>query len=292
MGSVGIATCAEKPELTASDRELAACLGRRGFAVRPLIWTDPGSLSAGWDLIVIRSVWDYHRHADRFTAWVSEVERASIPLINSPPIIRWNLDKAYLIELSRKGVPIVPSLLIPQAVTASAAIERIAQAGWSEIVLKPTVSATAFLTFRTLSADPNLSRKIDQIRAHSDILVQPFLPSVPEQGELSLIFFQGSERRYSHAVLKSPGAGEFRVQSDFGGSERLYAPEPSVIRFAESCLDVSPRNWVFARVDLVDWKQSPLLSELELIEPDLFLSLAPGAAEALAEAIMLKLRRG
>lgn len=287
---IGIATCEEKPNLTAGDQVLAACLKQKGIQVLPLIWSEPDILSRNWDAIVIRSVWDYHRLHKDFWQWLVKVKESSIRLINSSEIVRWNLNKSYLLELADKGISAVPSILIPQDTPEEKVLEQIRRLNWPEIVIKPTISATAFLTFRTLSNHRDLPEIINKVKLQSDILIQPYISSVAEEGEVSLIFFNDEKPEYSHSVLKRPQSGDFRVQSDFGGSVLPYAPSPELIRFAESCLKELPGEWTFARVDVIDWERSPLLGELEMIEPDLFLTNQPKAVQRLADLICKRLQ--
>jgi hypothetical protein len=148
-----------------------------------------------------------------------------------------------------------------------------------EIVLKPTVSATAYLTFRSQTAAADLPAQIQMIQKHSDVLVQKYISSVTTEGEVSLIYFKGAKLEFSHAVLKKPLSGDYRVQSDFGGSESLIDPGERLRNLSEDVLEKIEGEWVFARVDWIDWATRPLLGEVELIEPNLFFHLAPEAAK-------------
>lgn len=233
----------------------------------------------------MRSVWDYHHHVPQFIDWLAKIERAKIPLINSSEVVRWNIFKSYLKDLEKFGIPIVPSIFLSQSLAESEAIRQIRQTGWGGVVLKPTVSATAYLTFRSSVTDVNLAELVRRVQTQSDVIVQPFIESVPSQGEVSLIFFFNRGARFSHAVLKSPKRGDFRVQSNFGGDVVAIQPSAELIGFAERCVQAIPGQWVYARVDVIDWDTNPLLGELELIEPDLFLSYDHGAAQRFVEAI-------
>ncbi len=286
---IGIATCSDKPNLTTGDQALAASLESKSIQVKPLIWNDPNVLLSNWDAIIIRSTWDYHLNSNDFLNWISEIEKSSIRLINSAQVIRWNVDKSYLLELEARGISIVPSALIKKEIAVAQAIEQIQKTGWINFVIKPTISATAYLTFKCNISSSELPSIINQISKHSDILVQPFIPSVAANGEVSLIFFNDRSPKFSHAVIKSPKKGDFRVQSDFGGTDRIIQPSKKLIEFAENCLKMIDGNWCFARVDVIDWEQNPLISELELIEPDLFLTIAPNAIQTLSDVIMYKL---
>lgn len=208
-----------------------------------------GRSLARYDAAVLRSTWDYHRKPEAFAKWV----RAQKNLLNGAKVVLWNMDKSYLKAL---GVPIVPTVWVPRE--------------WKEVVLKPTVSAGAWRTQRL---------------AGGGLMIQPFLPEVQRNGEWSLIYIAG---RFSHAVLKRPRRGDFRVQSDFGGSVEAARPSPKTLRAAERALSSVPGRWLYARVDGFLIKGRFLLSEIELIEPSLFLKWGKNAARDFARAIMVE----
>lgn len=282
-------TCAEKPDLTSSDRLLASALKRLGAQVSPVIWTDPDALYGEWDGLVLRSVWDYHKRFQSFLEWTVSASHSSGRLINSMEVVRWNLQKSYLLELSQKDLPCVPSLPLRKEISAEAMVELVKEEEWSEIVVKPTISATAFLTFQSSLEDTALVDKLEKVRSQSDVLVQPYLSTVKEHGEVSLIFFNGENREFSHAVLKTPKEGDFRVQSDFGGTEAPISAPDGLKELADLALDTVPGDWVYARVDMIDWRTEPLISEIELIEPDLFLETETEAPEKFARAVFHKM---
>lgn len=280
-----IATCADKPNLTAGDRQLAQELENLGMRVHSAIWTDAVEKRA--DAIIVRSVWDYHLHIDRFRTWI---QRTGIKYINPAPTILANIDKQYLFDLEAKAIPIIPSKRIQRSTPASRAVAEIQalKRTWNELVVKPTISATAHLTTRLGINDTEAV--ISEILKHSDLLAQPFLPSIETAGEISLIFFNPSG--FSHAVLKRPKSGDFRVQSDFGGSETPFEPKALHLTLAAQAISALQLDWVFARVDLVDFEFEPKISEIELIEPDLFLQYEPQSAKRLALAIQSHLMIG
>lgn len=286
---IAIATCADLPNLTAGDRHLAAEFEKQGDSVQPIVWTDPQSLQGNWDLILIRSIWDYHKNLPAFLDWLAKAE-AKATVLNSPEVIRRNCDKAYLMQLQAAGIACPPSILIRKSVAVEEAMTMIKAKAWKEIVLKPTVSATAYLTIRTWSDDPDLARNIGQIQKHSDVLCQAYVGSVQTDGEMSLIYFQNKAIEFSHAVLKKPSVGDYRVQSDFGGSEELVLPSQELLNSSQKVLEQIQGDWVFARVDWIDWKTKPLLGEVELIEPNLFFHLEPKAAVRLVRAIENQLK--
>jgi len=281
---IAIATCADLPQLTPGDQYLAKEFEKQGALVQPIIWTDPTSLDESWDLILIRSVWDYYRDLPAFLDWLGRASAKS-RVLNSPDIIRRNCDKSYLLKLQETGISCPPSILVSKEMKIQDALAAIKARSWSEIVIKPTISATAYLTFRTQAGDSDLARKIQEVQKHSDVLIQTYIPSVQTDGEISLIYFKNKAIEFSHAVLKKPSSGDYRVQVDFGGSEELVQPSHDLQVYSQKVLEQFEGNWVFARVDWIDWKAKPLLGEVELIEPNLFLHLEPKAASRLVRAV-------
>jgi glutathione synthase/RimK-type ligase-like ATP-grasp enzyme len=278
---LGIVTCSEFAGLTKNDSLLVPELEKLGIEASPLIWTDP--LAPGWDAILVRSPWDYYHHTDKFRAWMKKAHASTPLLLNSLETMEWNIDKTYLREIPSA----IPSLFLGRS--EPEALEKIQKSGWREIVVKPCVSGGAFLTWRTSSDHPELAEKIREIQKYCGALVQPYFSSIAEEGEISLIFFRGKKIEFSHAVLKVPKSGDFRVQIDFGGSEELVPVSETLKSFSLAALEKVPGDWVFARVDLVDWKTRPLVNELELIEPNLFFSHDEKAAGRLASALKERL---
>jgi len=256
--SVALVTWANLPQLTEDDRLLRAELERRGVETHAAVWDDPNVDWESFDDVILRSTWDYHKRIDEFRAWVAHRRR----LWNPREVVLWNLHKRYLLELEHT----VPTALVPAGESARDAAET---RGWTRIVVKPAVSATAW---RTEQLDAKDAETYDV-----DVLVQPFLPEIAD-GEWSLLFFGGE---FSHAVLKRPKSGDFRVQSDFGGSVSIEAPPARLI---EQAAELVKPEWLFARVDGIDRGGRFLLMELELTEPVLFFHAHPAAPARFADA--------
>ncbi len=246
---IALVTWRGLPELAADDRLLRDALVRRGVDVRAVVWDDPGADWRSFDAIVIRSTWDYHKRLDEFRAWLDRMD--GLPLWNPPAVLRWNTHKSYLLDLQARGIAIVPTLLIPRG---------------QGFIVKPAVSATAFRTERH--------------ETDCDVLVQPFVPEVVTDGELSFMFLG---RRFSHAVRKRVASGDFRVQSEFGGSAEPFTPSPELIEQASHIASMLGEQWLYARIDCVVRDGRLLLMELEATEPSLFLGAE--SAERFADAI-------
>jgi len=281
MPRIALATSAKHPDLAVDDRLLFKPLGERGIHADPAIWDDPARDWSSFDAVVLRSCWDYHLKSETFLRWIASLEGASVPVLNAAPLVRWNANKSYLRDLDAKGIPIVPTCW-PEVGDAVRLKDKLRELGWTTAVVKPRISATAHRThlITTDHADsaPGL---FDELRSGPGVMVQKFMDGILDEGEWSLIFFGG---QFSHAVLKTPKMGDFRVQNDFGGSEHPADPPTQVLQSATRIVQtVTPT--LYARVDGVVDDQQFRLMELELIEPMLFLASHPAAPSRFADAI-------
>ena len=247
-------------------------------------WNGPSEPFVGADLVVLRSTWDYHRDLAGFTAWLDGLERRGTPVLNPLSLVRWNLDKRYLLDLERRGVRVPATEVVPADPSAIAAV--LERRGWETAVVKPLVGASGH-GVRLLRAGESLT--LDDATAASrpdGLLMQEFLPEIVQAGEASLVFFDGA---YSHAALKRPASGDFRVNSDYQGTVEPFRPDADLVRQARAALDTLEEVPLYARVDVVVRDGGPIVVELELIEPALFLSLVPEGAVRFAEATMRRL---
>jgi glutathione synthase/RimK-type ligase-like ATP-grasp enzyme len=269
--------------LTPSDGQLLEPLGALGFIAEPVIWSDPEIAWSRYAAVVIRSCWDYHHRLNEFLAWIGGLETARVPLINGPGLIRWNASKTYLIALGTRGVPIPPTTVVHRNATDEEAGAAIAALPSTTLVIKPAVSATAYETWRaSYPLQPADTVRLRALAARGDVIVQTFVEEIASSGELSLVFFGGA---YSHAARKMPRQGDFRVQLDHGGLLEIENAPAGVIRQAEAILRHAPSVPTYARVDGVVVGGVFTLMELELIEPELYLSQASAAATRFAAAI-------
>lgn len=281
MRKIALATSEAYPALTPDDLLLLGPLAKRGIDAEPAVWSDPSYAWSSSAMVIIRSCWDYHLRIVEFLRWIERLEMLGVPVWNSPATIRWNSNKSYLKELEGKSISIVPTLWLEPGPNISLA-DGLRRVGWQRAVVKPRVSATAHQTKLIQAEQAEEAQKLfDALRAGSGVMVQKFMEPILSEGEWSLMFFDGE---FSHAVLKTPTAGDFRVQHDFGGHERLAQAPRFVIEAAEKAIRVAG-NTLYARVDGVIEEGVFRLMELELIEPALFLGESTGAAEKLAAAI-------
>ena len=280
---IAFATARQYPDLIDDDRLVVDELRRRGLDVDPVIWDSAEIDYRGYASIVIRSCWDYHYQPDRFLAWIRSVRDRDLPLWNPAGVIEWNLNKNYLRDLHERGV-LVPETIWLKTGTEADLSAILAERRWRRAVVKPAISATAFRTF-VISPETAAPEQpaFNELLSVSDVLVQRFVDEVLTDGEWSLLFFGG---RYSHAVLKQPGDGDFRVQEEFGGRSLAAAPAAHLIEAAARIIGLVDDPLLFARVDGVEIDGRLCLMELELIEPLLFLSLDREAPRRLADAII------
>lgn len=302
MPRIAFATCAELTVLDPDDELLAEAVRALGAEVRPEVWDDGEVDWSAYDLVLVRSPWDYHLRRDAFVHWAQRVESLT-RLRNAAATIAWNTDKTYLRRLAEQGVPTVPTAWVEGV--AGGAGAGIAGAGgdagppalsalltehdWSdsETIVKPSIGLGSSGLMRIAPGDPDGAgaRHLAEQAASGTVMVQPFLPSLEAEGELSLLWCDGA---LSHVVRKRPPAGEFRVQPDFGAVATTDAATPEQLAVAERALElVAAEQPLYARVDLVAGPEGEVwLMELELVEPTLYLAESPGSAEHFARAVV------
>jgi hypothetical protein len=283
---IAIATCARYEELKADDGLLRGALEGRGIEAVPVIWDADEVAWEEFAACLIRSTWDYHDKHPRFLGWVEAVGAAT-ELWNPAQLVAWNADKSYLRQLAEAGVRTVPTVWVERDGEARLD-DLLAQRGWPEAVVKPTVDLGAMNLRRVRAGSPAGQEALAAILREHEAMVQPYLPSLEKDGELSLIYIAGE---LTHAVRKRPAPGDFRVQSIWGGIFVREEPRRDHVELArqtlEAAFSLTGIEPLYARVDLVDdLNGQPCLIELELIEPNLYLGESEGAAATLADAIL------
>ncbi|MFE1317931.1 RimK family alpha-L-glutamate ligase [Kitasatospora phosalacinea] len=273
---VAYATCRGVEDVEAVP--VLAAFARLGVAAEAAYWNDPGVDWAGYDLVLVRSVWDYILCRGEFLAWTRRVS-ALTRLANPARVLERNTDKTYLRGLAEAGLPVVPTLWVAPGgpADAAAAVEAVGAVDWPELVVKPTVSSGARDTVRTADRAAALAQVAALTGAGRTAMVQPYLAMVEDEGETSLLYLGGE---FSHAVRRGPMLGG-------GFADVAREPDADQLALAARVLAASaePGELLYARVDLVRLPDgSPALIELELTEPRLFLSLCPDGPERLAAA--------
>jgi glutathione synthase/RimK-type ligase-like ATP-grasp enzyme len=279
---VALVTCVAYPNLFEDDLLLAGALEQLGISAIPAVWSDAAIDWEAFAALVIRTPWDYFERAAEFRAWLDTRIASGVLMCNAGDILDWNYDKRYLLDLQAAGVALVPTISIRRGEQAD--VEALARArGWNEIVVKPTISGGAYRTYRFHIDDAAAyTKEIDDTLADRGVLVQPFLSEILNDGELSLLFFDGV---FSHAVRKRPKLGDYRVQFQFGGTTERVEVEPALVAQARACVLAAPSLPVYARVDGVVKDGRFLLMELEVFEPLMFLASHPEAPARFARAV-------
>jgi glutathione synthase/RimK-type ligase-like ATP-grasp enzyme len=276
-----LVTCDVVPGLDPDDRLLLHELRRRGLTASIEIWNDPRADWSSSRMCILRSTWDYHRRYYDFMAWIDRASGATV-MKNDLNLLRWNAHKSYLLDLECRGVPIVPTTLIRRGERCS--LEDLAAArGWRDIVLKPAMGSAAHNV--TLARGNGASfalaqAQLDRLTQSEDVLVQPYLDAVVSYGERALMFFDG---RYSHAVVKKPFDSVFAISDEPSSRVEATAPEIDV---ATRAVEAVPGRPLYARIDLLrDAGGNARVSEVELIEPALYLAVHGPARQIFADAI-------
>lgn len=285
---VALATCGEFPDLEVDDRLLLPALRALGVEGVPAVWDDPDVDWGSFDLTVLRSTWDYSRRYEAFLDWAAQVEAVS-GLANPVPAVRWNTDKTYLAQLADREVPVVPTTFLHPGEPHPALPAT------GEFVVKPTVSAGSRDTARYLAGrdDEVAQRHVDGLldRGRS-VMVQPYIDSVDTAGETGLLHIDGT---YSHAIRKGAllGSGAPPTTGLFAQEDiRPRTPSPAQREVAAAVIDALPAHldgWLYCRVDLLDTAGGPVLLEVEMTEPSLFLRTSSAAPARLAQAILSRL---
>jgi hypothetical protein len=285
---VALVTCAELPHLEPDDRLLVDPLATLGVKASPAVWDDPSVDWHSFDLVVLRSPWDYMPRREEFLAWAR-----SVPVLHNPAaVVEWNTDKRYLAELAAAGVPVTPTTFLSPNDFWQPPASR------DDYVIKPAVSAGSHDTGRYGPADE--AEAIDHVRrlqqAGRLTMIQPYLSAVDTYGETSLLYFADPATGglgFSHAIRKGPMlTGPDRGVVGLYKEETITPRRPSHAELAvgEAVIAAAPEGLLYARVDLIpDQEGNPLLIELELTEPSLFFEHGPGSVERFATSIAAKL---
>lgn len=292
---IALASCTKLPAWEVDDRPLEAALRARALDLHIVPWDDADTDWAGFDAVVLRTTWDYQERAAEFLAWLDRVG-GETRLLNPLGVVRWNLDKRYLRQLEERGVPIAPTVWLEpgQAVDLGAVMDA---EGWDRAFLKPVVGANARLTKRFTRAEvAEAAAWLAPVLAVEAMMLQPYLPAVETFGEVSAVCVDG---RVGHGVRKVPAGGDYRVQDDWGATDEPFAFSESDLELVEHTLQAAaealcrPEPLCYARVDLLkDEAGNWVLTELELIEPSLFLRHGPATADLLADSVVRRVRGG
>ena len=269
------------------DGLVKAELEKFGYNVLIVDWADKSIDWTQFKVCIFRTIWDYFHRFEEFSAWLEKV-KTKTQFVNTIDQIIWNVDKHYLKDLDKKGIPIVDTVFI-EVMDKRSLVEIVRSSGWKKVVLKPCVSGggrhTYLLTDDSIEAYEEIFS--DLIRNES-MMIQPFVESITDKGEVSHIVIAGN---YAHSILKLAKKGDYRVQDDFGGSVHEYTASEQEIEFAENAAKACQPLPSYARIDVVWGASSELLiGEVELIEPELWFRNYPKSAELLAIEIQSQIK--
>lgn len=283
MNRIAFLTMDSLADFVSYDQLVVDLLRQSDVSVDEISWRAENVNWNQYSLVVIRSPWDYQQAPLAFLQVLEQIHQSNAVLLNSLDVVHWNIRKHYLRELEQKGVRIVPTLWLP-----SPSVEQLAtafdQLQTEEIVGKPLIGANADHAFRLHRTAPQAEFERAQAAWHNTTaLVQPFVPSILENGEFSLIYF---DNQFSHAIRKVPRSGDFRVQEEHGGRIESCQPDADLLALASACLQCLPECLLYARVDIVRLPDGlPAIMELELIEPSLYLAFDADSPARFAAAI-------
>lgn len=276
------------------DHPFHAALAARGVEVVHVAWTDAAFDWSSVDAALLRTTWDYQKQLDGFLAWTQSTARQT-RLFHGPEVVAWNSRKTYLRELAARGVPVAPSVWWQPGDPTELGPTLRAQ-GWTRAFLKPVVGASASDTLRFGVDDAGLeAARVHLSAVAAPMIVQPYLETVESAGEWSVILVDGQP---THGVRKVPVPGDYRVQDDYGAKDEPLALTPELLRLAAVALEQAAEilglrePTLYARVDALHHQGRLVLNELEIIEPSLFFRHGPRAADALADALVRRVRRG
>lgn len=281
MKHVAFLTLAERGDFVIDDDLAIAPLAARGLAVETIPWNQPGVDWRRYALVVIRSTWDYQHHAENFLRTLAAIE-AVTRLHNSAAIARWNMKKTYLRELAAQGVPTVPTIW-RDGLARGGLLTLFDELGADEAVIKPVMSGNAEGAWRLdRQRAKDLAGVLEAYFHGRPLMMQAFEQAIVSEGEFSLIYLGGA---YSHAILKVPKAGDFRVQEEHGSDVRTVTPEPALRATSDAAIAAVGERLLYGRADLVRHGREFRVMELELVEPALYLRMDPGAPARFADAI-------
>lgn len=301
---LALATCAALPDLDPDDAPLVAALAARGLEVESPVWNSPDVDWSSYDLVVVRSTWDYTEYPRDFRWWAQRVGQAS-RLLNPAQVIGWNIDKTYQRAMEAAGLPMVPTIWMDPARNLDARAIHTRFPAFGHFVIKPTVSAGSRDTGRyDAGQTPSRALAITHVKnllaAGRHVMVQRYLQQVDTVGETALVYFDGT---FSHAVRKAPLLeGPYREDTMDGvlyKEEVMTSREPSEAELAvgRRVIDALPQllqgveePLAYTRIDLIpDNQGNPVVLELELIEPSFFFAQNPEAVDRFVEAIVARL---
>ncbi|MEP7127861.1 MAG: hypothetical protein ABI729_03295 [Chitinophagales bacterium] len=281
---VAFVTYSKLPDLTEDDQLLMRYLSQKNILISPVSWDDATINWQQFDTIILRSMWDYFERPTEFDQWLDKLDALDCRVLNPLSVVKWNQNKKYFDDFRRKGV------LLPDYVICSRNDKRLLKKimednGWKKAVVKPAISGGAYNTWITTSDTVATDEiRFAELLKTGEVIVQIFVEEIVTKGELSFIFFN---KKFSHAICKKAKHGDFRVQTQFGGTAEAIQPDEAILIQASDLLNSIEEPLLYARVDGVVTDDGKfLLMELELIEPTLSVFISEKACENFYDALV------
>lgn len=283
MKKCAILTMDKLDNFVIDDKNLDAPMAELGWQTSHVSWRDKAVDWNQFEAVIIRSTWDYQEDANAFMQVLGDIEQSEAVLLNSLAIAKWNINKNYLREVDIKGADIIPTIWL-EDFDFSKLAQYFKGFNTNQIVIKPTISANSDNTFWLKEANYLAQEKLlKSSLKNRQLMVQPFISAIVEEGEYSLFYFAG---KYSHCILKTPKKGDFRVQEDHGGVLQSINPSKDLLTTGSKALQTIPEEVLYARIDLVEHEGVYKLMEIELIEPSLYFNLDENAAARFSQAFV------
>jgi len=265
------------------DHLLIGPMQENGWDVSFIPWDKLNQNWNDFDLVIVRSTWNYQDHLDEFLNVLRMIDQSRALLLNPLPLIEWNVNKTYLKDLKKNGIPIIPSLFF-EDFDIDKVMSSFNTFDSEKVIIKPTVGANADKIMIIKKSDTmNKLKKIKDKYKNRPFILQPFINSIKKDGEMSLIFFN---KGFSHGLSKVPKKGDFRVQEEHGGTlELLKNLDDQIINLCKKVLSLLPYDCFYSRIDLIFDRGHPLLMEIEVIEPSLYFNLEPKSAKLFAKKV-------
>lgn len=262
-------------------KDLLPYLQNKGLDITAEIWDGENTDWQQYDIALLKTPWDYHQKYEQFKEWLNKIQLQGIRLLNDFDTVRWNMDKHYLSEIAQAGFNVIPTLFLEKNCEGDL-LPLFEKLNTTALIIKPCVSGGSKNTI-VLRKEEALTQKatVKSLLSENDYMVQPLMYEVQE-GEWSFVFFNGS---FSHAIIKKPKAGDFRVQQIYGGSITPVQPHPSQFEQAAAYVQRFAPKAFYARVDGLMVHNKFMLMEIELIEPFLYLSYGEDAVERYYQAL-------
>ncbi len=268
------------------DKKLLETLNAQGWAAEAKDWKDQAADWSSYGLVILKSPYDYHNRLEEFRAWLHKLSALGVQLLNPVETVLWNADKHYLKEINDAGFYIIPSVFLEKDIPTdlNGLFERL---GTDKIIVKPCVSGGSKNTFTLVKGEPGLAEHpLNALLQQEAFIAQPFLPQI-HAGEWSLIFFGG---RFSHAIVKRPKEGDFRVQPQYGATISSALAGSAVIEDATMIVQRFAGDALYTRVDGVMVDGRLALMELELIEPLLYVAFEEKSLDNYIRALNKKMK--